>query len=768
MPGSRLILLAAFQWIAFAILTPTFAANPTKIALIISNSAYGAAIGKLENSHRDGERMAATLDKLGFTVVHKRDLDKSAMLTEVAAYVGRLSLAGENAVGFFYYAGHGAANSKYGDNYLIPIGAAIETDAQLPLAGVKLGEVVDSIGATPAKANFVVFDACRTVPISFSVRATERGLRREPQRKGMLVAFATEPGKTATDEGVYAEALSDEMQKPGVEALQVFRAVRRRVLSATNERQFPWTAEGLVEDTYFMPSTVAFVPPTQSQTGTQATTTAAFNPSATDLLAASLPKELTFSVTLSSRPDDPGRGLFGTQNQPYDLDIKGVVIVKVLPGGGAEAAGLQPLDVITKFDGVPVTTSKRFSEMPSERKPGQKVEVQVRRMADNLKARAEGANLPALRFVAMAYRNTLPKGPYEAVRLYRKAADLGDAEAIYHLAAMYKNGEGVVTDKAEAARLFRKSADLGNAEAMTILATLYTTGEGIAPDKVEAARLFRKAADLGNPAAMRNLGVAYREGRGVAKELTEAARWFRKSADLGDTNGLFYLGYAYETGGGVAQNPAEAAKLYRQAADLGNASAMRNLGVAYRDGKGVRTDLPEAARWFRKSADLGDTSGLFNLANAYDNGLGVAQDKAEAFRLYTRLADMGNAAAMNNIGIQYAKGEGVQKNVAEAARYYRKAADLGSGHAMSNLANCYDRGKGVPRDPHKAAEFMIASIKKKNDLAINRAPYPTWSIEFRRQLQIFLRQEGVYFGPMDGRITDLVTKAVAALAAKQS
>jgi uncharacterized membrane protein len=247
----RALFAAALFLVASA---PAAFADPQKLALIVTNKDYPASIGALENTHRDGERIAAALTALGFDVVHKRDLDKSAMLAAVADYVGRLDKAGPDAVGFFYYAGHGAANSKYGENYLLPIGSAIGADAQLPLLGVKLGEVIDAIGATPARSNFVVFDACRDVAISFATRSAERGLRRENQRKGMLVAFATDPGKTATDEGVYAEALAEEMQRPGVEAVQMFRAVRRRVLAATGERQFPWTAEGLVEDFYFKPS----------------------------------------------------------------------------------------------------------------------------------------------------------------------------------------------------------------------------------------------------------------------------------------------------------------------------------------------------------------------------------------------------------------------------------------------------------------------------------------------------------------------------------
>ena len=112
-------------------------ADAPKLALIITNKAYPAQVGALENTHRDGERISAALTALGFAVVHRRDLDKAAMVSAVADYVERLEKAGPEAVGFFYYAGHGAANSKYGDNYLIPVNAPIVSELAVGAASRK-------------------------------------------------------------------------------------------------------------------------------------------------------------------------------------------------------------------------------------------------------------------------------------------------------------------------------------------------------------------------------------------------------------------------------------------------------------------------------------------------------------------------------------------------------------------------------------------------------------------------------------------------------
>ncbi len=247
-----MLLLRVAVFLLAALTFSTARAETAKIALIITNKDYPPSVGRLENTHRDGELIGAALTELGFKVVHKRDLSKELMVAEVAAYVGRLSAAGDDSVGFFYYSGHGAANSKYGENYLIPVAAPVTADTQLPLLAVKLGDVVDAIGATPSKANFVVFDACRNVPnMTVAVKSATKGLARVENRRGMLVAFATEPGNVASDEGAYAVALAEIIKKPGMEAVQVFREVRRQVLTATERRQFPWTAEALEEDFYF-------------------------------------------------------------------------------------------------------------------------------------------------------------------------------------------------------------------------------------------------------------------------------------------------------------------------------------------------------------------------------------------------------------------------------------------------------------------------------------------------------------------------------------
>jgi uncharacterized caspase-like protein len=112
-------------------------------------------------------------------------------------------------VAFLYYSGHGAADrTERGENYLIPVGAAITLAKQLPILAVDLSEVTKALERVPAKARFVIVDACRNVAFTKGLKDAAKGFVPERKLDGMIVAFATRPGETAEDNNVYASALA--------------------------------------------------------------------------------------------------------------------------------------------------------------------------------------------------------------------------------------------------------------------------------------------------------------------------------------------------------------------------------------------------------------------------------------------------------------------------------------------------------------------------------------------------------------------------------
>ena len=131
-------------------------------------------------------------------------------------------------------------------------------------------------------------------------------------------------------------------------------------------------------------------------------------------------------------------------------------------------------------------------------------------------------------------------------------------------AFFYEKGRGgLPKDDREAARLYKLAADQGNAAAQNNLGVFYENGRGGLPkDDREAARLYKLAADQGNAAAQNNLGIFYEQGRGgLPKDDREAARLYKLAADQGDAVAQNNLGIFYERGrGGLPQDDREAAK----------------------------------------------------------------------------------------------------------------------------------------------------------------------------------------------------------------
>jgi TPR repeat protein len=73
------------------------------------------------------------------------------------------------------------------------------------------------------------------------------------------------------------------------------------------------------------------------------------------------------------------------------------------------------------------------------------------------------------------------------------------------LGSCYLNSVGVKRDQAKAVDCFRKAAELGDADAMQSLGWCYANGVGVAKDFMTAVEWVRKAADSGSTEAKESL-----------------------------------------------------------------------------------------------------------------------------------------------------------------------------------------------------------------------------------------------------------------------
>ena len=228
----------------------SLSAKSQKTALVIGNAAYKSSY--LRNPVNDATDIAYTLKKLGFKVFLKTNADQRTMKESIQAFGRKLRKGG---VGLFYYAGH--AIQSHGTNYLIPIGAKIESESDVEYEAIDAGRVLGKMEDAGNGLNIIILDACRDNPFARSFRTSEKGLVRMDAPTGSILAYATAPGSIAADgrgrNGLYTSKLLKHMTTPGLEIGRVFRKVRIDVVRSSQKKQVPWESSSLIGEFYFNP-----------------------------------------------------------------------------------------------------------------------------------------------------------------------------------------------------------------------------------------------------------------------------------------------------------------------------------------------------------------------------------------------------------------------------------------------------------------------------------------------------------------------------------
>lgn len=218
-----------------------------RYALVFGNGAYRHG-DALVAPPRDAALMARALQTRGYHVLVGIDRDLDGMREDIAAFE---EMSRDAELRLFYFAGHGFEFDNA--NYLMPV--------DLPANIADLGEqdvrnnalrldrlVWELEQDTPVLV--AVIDACR-VPAARGT-APMPGLRVEDAPKGVILAYATAPGRVAMDSlrayGVdeqhspYTYYLANALLSPEVERWdQAFQQAYGIVNNRTRGAQQPWT-----------------------------------------------------------------------------------------------------------------------------------------------------------------------------------------------------------------------------------------------------------------------------------------------------------------------------------------------------------------------------------------------------------------------------------------------------------------------------------------------------------------------------------------------
>ena len=325
-------------------------------------------------------------------------------------------------------------------------------------------------------------------------------------------------------------------------------------------------------------------------------------------------------------------------------------------------------------------------------KDGLYVEKDAAEATQWLTRAAENGDVPSMTTLAAGYRKLCACGlncpcgdecpakaklwPVEkdmdkAIHWLKRAAEKGDARAVYTLGDMYSEGIEVKLDYTEAAKWYTLGVEKGDASAENNLANLYMTGQGVPQDYAKATELYTRAINENQADMSRyNLAELKLYAPPPFGNQKEAVPIILEAAKSGNTYAHITLGEMYETGRGVKRNYQEAAKWYKSAIDADWAEAMVALGEMYRTGRGVPVDYELARYYFDTAVKHFNYWGYRGLGKLHAAGQGVPRNEETARSYYLKGAESGDQEAM------FLLAEALEHNgnVAEARRWYQAAA----------------------------------------------------------------------------------------------
>ena len=221
-----------------------------RIALVIGNAKYLSS--PLRNPINDANDISSALKQSGFEVIDVRDANLQQMRSAVRTFGDSLL---NSDVGLVYYSGHGIESK--GRNYFIPVNTDIQRVDEIADQALDVSLILDKMTTAGKGVNILIVDACRDDPLTRSFRTTSKGLAAMDAPKGTIIAYATSPGKLASDgdpkarNSPYTKHLLAAMQVPNRPIEMVFKEVRRNVQNDTKNEQTPWENTSLSGDFYF-------------------------------------------------------------------------------------------------------------------------------------------------------------------------------------------------------------------------------------------------------------------------------------------------------------------------------------------------------------------------------------------------------------------------------------------------------------------------------------------------------------------------------------
>ena len=547
-------------------------AAENRVALVIGEGTY-KSVPALANPPNDAHDVAQAMSALGFKVTLLLNADRATIQSKVDEF-GKEAVAADASA--FFYAGHGLQVS--GRNYLLPVDAELHKPEDIEKQTIHLDKVIEA-QAGGNGVHLVFLDACRNDPTGGKMPKAQGGLARTGKTKGFMIVYATEPDNVALDgagrNSPFSQALLNHIAAPGLNISSMMIDVRNEVLAATGSRQLPFDDSALTRQFYFAGEETSKASPEAllwQLVGQQRDPNLAAiyldrfpkGPHAEDVraLLPTLKAEATPERKTASLEDDLWKlalnsreralanlyltrypsGAYAKQAGELLASLQSAEIAATDAPGTCERLATHPSDATASAAGVDFATLAGHA--------AQAVEA----CGQAVKARADNPH-----FLALLARATFASGQQtDAIALYRKAADAGDARAMVSLALLMENGDHTVKDVRGAYALYEKAAARDNADACINLGWALFNGVGVSKDVPRALALFRKASALGSAKATFNLAKLVSDGLG-GEPPAQALGLFQKAAELNYPGAYRAAAILLDLGKVVPRDPERAA-----------------------------------------------------------------------------------------------------------------------------------------------------------------------------------------------------------------
>ena len=245
-------MLAAVRLLAVGVLVATLATissaraatpdggRPARLALVIGEAAYPQA--RLATAAADAGLVATSFLQAGFDVTAVVDADAALLHKTIADFVVKVRAAGPGVVVALYVSGY--ALQYDGENWLVPVGARIDSADEVLGAALRLDELTVPLEAASATTRLFLFDLARETPFARQGPRLAGGLGLAEAPVGSIYAFNTAPGAVAPPDvppyGAYARSLAEAMQVPGLRIGEMLRRARLRMGERTDGAAVPF------------------------------------------------------------------------------------------------------------------------------------------------------------------------------------------------------------------------------------------------------------------------------------------------------------------------------------------------------------------------------------------------------------------------------------------------------------------------------------------------------------------------------------------------